>query len=83
MAIFSTTVSSVYGDHALVAEASRMVLALRYQKSTILDDDPATCHRAFWVVYHLDKQSRFQGRTSSVSTASSRHVYTINQEKDN
>ncbi|KAF9889631.1 hypothetical protein FE257_007139 [Aspergillus nanangensis] len=65
MAIFCTAVSCVQVDHVLLAEASRMVIALRYHKSSALDADPAVCHRAFWVVYHMEKQYKFQARNSS------------------
>lgn len=42
-----------------------MVLALRYHKS-IVAEDATLCHRAFWVIYHLEKRYTFQARSSSV-----------------
>jgi hypothetical protein len=60
-------VSSLKIGNFLLAEASRSVLALRYHKSTLDDGNAAACCRAFWVVYHIEKQYNFQARSSSVS----------------
>ncbi|KAL3441412.1 hypothetical protein BJX65DRAFT_313852 [Aspergillus insuetus] len=64
MAIFATSAFGHSLDQALIAEASRMVVALRYHKSTI-SEDPALCYQAFWVIYHLEKRYCFQARQSS------------------
>ncbi|PLB50916.1 hypothetical protein P170DRAFT_406346 [Aspergillus steynii IBT 23096] len=65
MAVFAMNACCLQVDHTLLAEASRMVLALRYHKSSVVDANPTECHRVFWVVYHLEKQYRFQGRRAS------------------
>jgi hypothetical protein len=59
--------SSLQLDNFLLAEATRTVLALRYHKSSLTIDNAAACYRAFWVVYHMEKQYNFQARNSSVS----------------
>lgn len=51
-------------EHSILAEATRMALALRYRKSA-LDGGQAVCRRTFWVIYHLEKQYSFQARQSS------------------
>lgn len=53
-------------DRTLLAQACRLVLALRYHKSSVLDENPDTCYRTFWVIYHMEKQDSFQARSSSV-----------------
>ncbi|KAL4954658.1 hypothetical protein BDW69DRAFT_205074 [Aspergillus filifer] len=63
--IFATNTFSLQLDQTLLAEACRMVLALRYHKS-IISGDPALCHRTFWVIYHLEKRYSFAARISSV-----------------
>ncbi|KAI9042376.1 fungal specific transcription factor domain-containing protein [Aspergillus affinis] len=65
LAIFAMNTSCLQVDHTLLAEATRMVLALRYHKSSVVDGSPMECHRVFWVVYHLEKQYNFQGRRAS------------------
>ncbi|OJJ79833.1 fungal specific transcription factor domain-containing protein [Aspergillus glaucus CBS 516.65] len=65
MAIFATNTFSLQLDQTLLAEAGRMVLALRYHKS-IVSEDSTLCHRTFWVIYHLEKRYSFQARSSSV-----------------
>ncbi|CEL03534.1 hypothetical protein ASPCAL04688 [Aspergillus calidoustus] len=65
MAIFATSAFGHSLDQTLIAEASRMVLALRYHKSTF-GEDSALCYRTFWVIYHLEKRYCFQARQSSV-----------------
>ncbi|RKK74080.1 hypothetical protein BFJ69_g8819 [Fusarium oxysporum] len=57
--------ASMQMDQSLLAEMTRMALALRYHKSMTLGENPTTCQRTFWVVYHLEKQYSFQARRSS------------------
>ncbi|KAL4920594.1 hypothetical protein BDW62DRAFT_215853 [Aspergillus aurantiobrunneus] len=64
-AIFATNTFSLQLDQILLAEASRMVIALRYHKS-IVSDYSTLCHRTFWVIYHLEKRYCFQARSSSM-----------------
>ncbi|KAL4965485.1 transcription factor domain-containing protein [Aspergillus stella-maris] len=63
--IFATNTFSLQLDQTLLAEACRMVLALRYHKS-IINEDSSLCHRIFWVIYHLEKRYCFAARISSV-----------------
>ncbi|KAJ5354050.1 hypothetical protein N7541_006614 [Penicillium brevicompactum] len=65
MAIFALNTSSLQIENFLIAEACRTVLTLRYQKSILMDCNDAACYRAFWVVYHMEKQYSFQARSSS------------------
>ncbi|OJJ61752.1 hypothetical protein ASPSYDRAFT_128692 [Aspergillus sydowii CBS 593.65] len=65
MAIFATNTFSLQLDQTLISEAARMVLVLRYHKS-IVTEDATLCHRAFWVIYHLEKRYSFQARSSSM-----------------
>ncbi|EHK22926.1 uncharacterized protein TRIVIDRAFT_4969, partial [Trichoderma virens Gv29-8] len=65
MAIFAMNACSLQIDNFLLAEASRTVLALRYHKSSLSGANSAVCYRAFWVVYHMEKQYNFQARSSS------------------
>ncbi|EWZ94025.1 hypothetical protein FOCG_07361 [Fusarium oxysporum f. sp. radicis-lycopersici 26381] len=65
MAIFTMNTASMQMDQSVLAEMTRMALALRYHKSMTLGENPATCQRTFWVVYHLEKQYSFQARRSS------------------
>lgn len=65
-AIFAMNTCSLQIENFLIGEASRTVLALRYHKSILIDANAATCYRAFWVVYHMEKQYSFQARSSSV-----------------
>ncbi|KAL3456124.1 fungal-specific transcription factor domain-containing protein [Aspergillus heterothallicus] len=64
MAVFSTIAFGHSLDQTLVAEASRMVIALRYHKSA-LGEGQSLRHRIFWVIYHLEKRYCFQARQSS------------------
>ncbi|KAF3392675.1 hypothetical protein F1880_008625 [Penicillium rolfsii] len=64
-AIFAMNTCSLQIEDFLIKEASRIVLALRYHKSSITDSNAQACQRAFWVVYHIEKQSSFQARSSS------------------
>ncbi|KAL2815129.1 fungal-specific transcription factor domain-containing protein [Aspergillus granulosus] len=64
MSIFSASAFGHSLDQILIAEASRMAIALRYHKSFI-SEDTALCHRTFWVIYHLEKRYCFQARHSS------------------
>ncbi|KFZ19196.1 hypothetical protein V502_03788 [Pseudogymnoascus sp. VKM F-4520 (FW-2644)] len=66
LSIFSMTPCCLQVNHPLLAQASRMVLALRYHKSSIPESTGDVCQRIFWVIYHLDKQYNFQARSSSV-----------------
>ncbi|KAE8337782.1 hypothetical protein BDV24DRAFT_166916 [Aspergillus arachidicola] len=65
MAIFAMNASCLQIDNFLLAEATRTVLALRYHKSSLSDANADVCYRAFWVVYHMEKQYNFQARSSS------------------
>ncbi|KAJ5197705.1 hypothetical protein N7449_008184 [Penicillium cf. viridicatum] len=65
MAIFAMNTCSLQIENFLIGEASRTVLALRYHKSILIDANAAACYRAFWVVYHMEKQYSFQARSSS------------------
>ncbi|UKZ47977.1 hypothetical protein TrVGV298_002213 [Trichoderma virens] len=65
LAIFAMNACSLQIDNFLLAEASRTVLALRYHKSSLSGANSAVCYRAFWVVYHMEKQYNFQARSSS------------------
>jgi len=64
--IFAMNTCSLQIENFLIGEASRTVLALRYHKSILIDANAAACYRAFWVVYHMEKQYSFQARSSSV-----------------
>ncbi|KAL4815685.1 fungal-specific transcription factor domain-containing protein [Aspergillus spinulosporus] len=64
--IFSMTPCCLQVNHPLLSQASHMVLALRYHKSSVPDSSADACQRLFWVIYHLDKQYNFQARRSSV-----------------
>lgn len=57
-------------DNFLLAETSGNALSLRYHKSFVTHTNVAACYRAFWVVYHMEKQYNFQARISSVSILS-------------
>ncbi|KAL4783737.1 fungal-specific transcription factor domain-containing protein [Aspergillus varians] len=65
MAIFATNTFSLQLDQPLLAEAARVVLALRYHKSAA-GEDSTLCHRTFWVIYHLEKRYCFQAGSSSL-----------------
>ncbi|KAF0330649.1 fungal specific transcription factor [Colletotrichum asianum] len=64
MSVFSMNACYLQVEHSILAEAKRMVLALRYHKSA-LEGGQAVCRRTFWVIYHLEKQYSFQARRSS------------------
>ncbi|PVH81775.1 hypothetical protein DL98DRAFT_162132 [Cadophora sp. DSE1049] len=66
MSVFSMTPCCLQVNHPLLAQAARMVLALRYHKSSIPEGTGDLCQRIFWVIYHLDKQYNFQARSSSI-----------------
>ncbi|CAG8947778.1 unnamed protein product [Penicillium salamii] len=65
MAVFAMNTCCFQIEGFLLAEACRSVLTLRYHKSAVLESDPVGCYRAFWVLYHMDKQYNFQARSSS------------------
>ncbi|CAG8327954.1 unnamed protein product [Penicillium salamii] len=69
MAVFAMNTCCFQIEEFLLAEACRSVLTLRYHKSSVLESDPVGCYRAFWVLYHMDKQYNFQARSSSVGKA--------------
>ncbi|KAF4832330.1 hypothetical protein CGCTS75_v004704 [Colletotrichum tropicale] len=64
MSVFSMNACYLQVEHSILAEATRMALALRYHKSA-LEGGQAVCRRTFWVIYHLEKQYSFQARRSS------------------
>ncbi|KAK1851791.1 fungal specific transcription factor [Colletotrichum chrysophilum] len=64
MSVFSMSACYLQVEHSILAEATRMALALRYHKSA-LEGGQAVCRRTFWVLYHLEKQYSFQARRSS------------------
>ncbi|KAK2751490.1 fungal specific transcription factor, partial [Colletotrichum kahawae] len=64
MSVFSMNACYLQVEHSILAEATRMALALRYHKSA-LEGGQAICRRIFWVIYHLEKQYSFQARRSS------------------
>ncbi|KAF4477535.1 Fumonisin cluster-specific transcription factor FUM21 [Colletotrichum fructicola Nara gc5] len=64
MSVFSMSACYLQAEHSILAEATRMALALRYHKSA-LEGGQAVCRRTFWVLYHLEKQYSFQARRSS------------------
>ncbi|KAH7377464.1 fungal-specific transcription factor domain-containing protein [Cadophora sp. MPI-SDFR-AT-0126] len=66
MSVFSMTPCCLQVNHPLLTQAARMVLALRYHKSSIPEGTGDLCQRIFWVIYHLDKQYNFQARSSSI-----------------
>ncbi|KAF5517771.1 hypothetical protein CGCA056_v011005 [Colletotrichum aenigma] len=63
MSVFCMNACYLQVEHSILAEATRMALALRYHKSA-LDGGQAVCRRTFWVIYHLEKQYSFQARQS-------------------
>ncbi|CAG8104872.1 unnamed protein product [Penicillium salamii] len=71
MAVFAMNTCCFQIEEFLLAEACRSVLTLRYHKSAVLESDPVGCYRAFWVLYHMDKQYNFQARSSSTSVPDS------------
>ncbi|OLN89025.1 putative transcriptional regulatory protein C530.05-like protein 10 [Colletotrichum chlorophyti] len=62
--IFSMNACYLQVERSILAEATRMTLALRYHKSAT-EGSHAICRRVFWVIYHLEKQYSFQARRSS------------------
>ncbi|CAI0643284.1 unnamed protein product, partial [Colletotrichum noveboracense] len=64
MSVFSMNACYLQVEHSILAEATRMALALRYHKSA-LEGGQAVCRRIFWVIYRLEKQYSFQARRSS------------------
>jgi hypothetical protein len=52
----------------LIMEAARMALSLGYHRPMANSkEDEATCYRAFWVIYLLEKGISFMHGRSSVS----------------
>lgn len=49
----------------LISEAARIVQLLGYNAAYVQTEDERSCHRAFWVIYWLEKvTSFFRGRGS-------------------
>jgi hypothetical protein len=64
MAVFSSNVSCMQFEYAMVSEAAKKALTLGYNRSPSQGDDPR--NRVFWVLYCLEKGMTFTIGKSSV-----------------
>ncbi|OJZ83099.1 hypothetical protein ASPFODRAFT_141751 [Aspergillus luchuensis CBS 106.47] len=67
MAIFTMSFSCIPIGETLMSEAARIVQLLGYNAAYVQTENETLCHRAFWVIYWLEKvTSFFRGRGSMI-----------------
>ncbi|EHA28163.1 hypothetical protein ASPNIDRAFT_43524 [Aspergillus niger ATCC 1015] len=65
--IFTMSFSCIPIGETLISEAARIVQLLGYNAAYVQTEDERSCHRAFWVIYWLEKvTSFFRGRGSMI-----------------
>lgn len=66
MAIFAHNSSCLQIGNMLTAEAARIAQLLGFNKAICQEENEATCHRTFWVVYILEKTMCFACSKASI-----------------